>query len=258
MAWWTIGVHFIFGAFLFGAIMPRAGAAALRHEILVRLEQITVLLLLPVFFLTAGLEVDLGQFGGRQLLELGLVLAVAIGGKFAGAYLGATLTGVPRWQASALGTLMNTRGSTELVILSVGLEAGLIGSELFSILVVMALVTTIMTGPLLRRVYPERRVVRDIAAAERAAKGIHRGFTVLVVASGDAEDRSQLALALALVAAERPAEIVLSAIQPFPRSRLEVGSGLTDELASMTQLRPWTTWKRPHSEPARPVWNSPC
>jgi hypothetical protein len=92
-------VHFIFGAFLFGAVMPREGAERLRHEILVRLEQISVVLLLPVFFLVSGLKVDLRGFDLTQVLILLLILAVAIVGKGLGAYLGARLTAVPRWQA---------------------------------------------------------------------------------------------------------------------------------------------------------------
>ncbi len=118
-----LGVHFIFGAFLFGAIMPHDQAAAMRHEILVRLEQISVLLLLPVFFLVSGLKVDIRGLGTEHILPLVAILAVAIVGKYVGAYVGARSAGVPHWQANALGILMNTRGLTELVILSVGLPA---------------------------------------------------------------------------------------------------------------------------------------
>src|SRR5690606_8596493 len=149
---------YIFGAFLFGAIIPHEQAAAMRHEILVRLEQISVLLLLPVFFLISGLKVDIRGLGLEHLLPLLAILAVAIIGKFVGAYVGARSAGVPHWQANALGILMNTRGLTELIILNVGLELGLLSPELFTMMVIMALVTTVMTGPLLRFAYPDRRV----------------------------------------------------------------------------------------------------
>ena len=142
-------VHYIFGAFLFGAIMPHEQAAALRHEILVRLEQISVLLLLPVFFLISGLKVDIRGLELETSCPLLAILTVAIVGKYVGAYLGARSAGVPHWQANALGILMNTRGLTELIILNVGLELGLISDELFTMMVIMALVTTVMTGPLL-------------------------------------------------------------------------------------------------------------
>ena len=88
------------------------------------------------------------------MVELALILLVAIVGKFAGAYFGARLQGVRNRQAGAVATLMNTRGLTEIVILTVGLQLGILDSELFSLMVVMALVTTVMAGPLLSLIYP--------------------------------------------------------------------------------------------------------
>jgi Kef-type K+ transport system membrane component KefB len=90
-----LGVHYIFGAFLFGAILPHEDAAQLRHEILVRLEQLSVLLLLPVFFLVAGLAVNVRGLSGENVLQLLAILAVAIVGKYVGAYAGARSAGVP-------------------------------------------------------------------------------------------------------------------------------------------------------------------
>jgi Kef-type K+ transport system membrane component KefB len=225
-------VHFIFGAFLFGAILPHEGAAALRHEILVRLEQISVLLLLPVFFLVSGLNVDLRGLSGDNVLQLALILAVAIGGKYVGAYLGARSAGVAHWQANSLGILMNTRGLTELVILNVGRELGLIGDTLFTMLVVMAVVTTVMTGPLLGRAYPKRRVARDIAEAERAALGDEVATRVLVIATPEADSTPLVDAGFALLDGVRPAEVVVAALEPQIK-KLEMGSGLTDELAEM-------------------------
>lgn len=146
-AW--MGAHFVFGAFLFGAVMPRDASRQLRHQITDRLEYVTRLLLLPSFFVVAGLQVDLSGIGTRGLGELGLILLTAITGKFAGAYLGARLNRVPRVQSGVLAALMNTRGLTELVILTVGLQLDVIGPELYGLMVVMALVTTAMAGPLL-------------------------------------------------------------------------------------------------------------
>jgi Kef-type K+ transport system membrane component KefB len=225
-------VHFIFGAFLFGAILPHEGAAALRHEILVRLEQISVLLLLPVFFLVSGLNVDLRGLNGDNMLQLVLILAVAIGGKYVGAYVGARSAGVPHWQANSLGILMNTRGLTELVILNVGRELGLIGDTLFTMLVVMAVVTTVMTGPLLTYAYPKRRIARDIAEAERAALGDAATTRVLVVAKPETDSSALVEVAFGLLGPTRPAEVVVAALEP-QKEKLEMGSGLTDELAEM-------------------------
>jgi len=116
-----IGIHQIFGAFIFGVVMPRKNAAALTHDIVDRLEQVSVLLLLPVFFVVTGLGVDLGAIDLKGLGELGLILLAAIAGKFIGAFAAARVQRVPRRQATALATLMNTRGLTELVILNIGL-----------------------------------------------------------------------------------------------------------------------------------------
>jgi Kef-type K+ transport system membrane component KefB len=229
-----LGVHFIFGAFLLGAIMPHEGAAAMRHEILARLEQLSVLLLLPVFFLVSGLNVNLRGLGGDNLVQLAAILGVAIGGKYLGAYFGARLSGVPHWQANSLGILMNTRGLTELVILNVGRELGLLGDTLFTMLVVMAVVTTIMTGPLLRFAYPARRVARDIAEAERLALGDQASTRVLLVATPDQDESAALDVAIALVRTELNPEVVVAALEPQLVGKLEMGSGLTDELAKMT------------------------
>ncbi|WP_031176409.1 MULTISPECIES: cation:proton antiporter [Streptomyces] len=144
-----MGAHFVFGAFLFGAVMPRDTFRGLRPQITDRLEYVTRLLLLPAFFVVAGLQVDLSRLGSRGLGELGLILLTAVTGKFAGAYVAARVNRVPPAQSGVLATLMNTRGLTEIVILTVGLQLHVIGGELYGLMVVMALVTTAMAGPLL-------------------------------------------------------------------------------------------------------------
>ncbi|MCC5579628.1 cation:proton antiporter [Microtetraspora sp. AC03309] len=149
-----IGLHFIFGAFLFGAVMPREAAERMRAEILDGLGQFTGVLLLPIFFVVGGLNVDLSRIGAAGVGELGLILLVAIGGKFTGAFLGARIHGLRARQSATLAALMNTRGLTELIILSVGLQLHLLDRTLYSLMVVMALVTTAMTGPLLRLFHP--------------------------------------------------------------------------------------------------------
>lgn len=143
----AIGIHCIFGAFLFGMMMPRQDAVV-RVEVEARVEHLTAILL-PVYFVAAGLQVDLSGIDLDQLGQLGLILAVAVVGKVGGTYLGARLVGLPPRPAGVLAVLMNTRGLTELVVLGVGLELGLLSTSLYSLLVVMALVTTAMTGPLL-------------------------------------------------------------------------------------------------------------
>ncbi|MBA3252610.1 MAG: cation:proton antiporter [Geodermatophilaceae bacterium] len=229
-----IGIHSIFGAFIFGAIMPREGAAALTRDILERLEQVSVLLLLPVFFVIAGLGTNVGGLGFGGIWQLGLVLLVAIGGKFVGAFAGARALGVPTRQASVIGVLMNTRGLTELVILQIGRDLGVLDGELFTMLVVMALVTTAMTEPLLRLVYPDRVLKRDIEAAERAALGIPDSYQVLTVVEEDPAVAARLIeVGCDLTGSETPAGLVVDRLVAAPRTRLELGSGLLPDLAAM-------------------------
>ncbi|MFD4630164.1 cation:proton antiporter [Streptomyces sp. NPDC058284] len=144
-----IGIHAIFGAFAFGLAMPRRRAAELHHLLEVPLEKVSALLL-PVFFVVTGLSVDVRALGVCGLPALALIVVCAVAGKFAGAALPARVAGLGWREATAFGALMNTRGLTELVILQVGRELGLISAQMFTMMVVMALVTTAMAGPLLR------------------------------------------------------------------------------------------------------------
>ncbi|KOG89320.1 sodium:proton exchanger, partial [Streptomyces varsoviensis] len=149
-AWTTswIGIHAIFGAFAFGLIMPREARERLHRRVATPLSGI-VTLLLPVFFIVTGLSVDVGLLGLGGLAALGLILLVAVVGKYAGTVLPARMSGMSWRDAGAFGTLMNTRGLTEIVILSIGRELGVIDQEMFTMMVLMALVTTAMAGPLL-------------------------------------------------------------------------------------------------------------
>ncbi|MEU4833384.1 cation:proton antiporter [Streptosporangium sp. NPDC023615] len=229
-------VHFIFGAFLFGAVMPREGAERLNHEILERLEQLAVLLLLPMFFVVAGLNVNLRELDLSSLGTLAAILAVAIGGKLLGSYAAARTQRLPNRQSWALAALLNTRGLTEIVILSVGLQKGVLDDELYSLMVVMALVTTAMTGPLVSRIYPDRRVARDIAEAERAALGVTAAHRVLVIVPDPPAEQAPLAgLATTLARSTSPSEVVLGHLRPYPAGHLEVGSGLSFELAELAE-----------------------
>ncbi|MFJ9691375.1 cation:proton antiporter [Kitasatospora sp. NPDC101183] len=165
-----MGMHYIFGAFIFGLVMPREGATRLRSDVMDHTGRVTSVLL-PVYFVVAGLKVDLGGFGWAEIVQLGAILLVAVVGKFGGTYLGARTTGLPARPATALATLMNTRGLTELVILGVGVQTGLLDGSLYSLMVVMALVTTGMTGPMLAQIYKEPVVVPHAVAEEREPRG---------------------------------------------------------------------------------------
>jgi Kef-type K+ transport system membrane component KefB len=147
----AIGIHEIFGAFLFGAIFPRGRLA----EGIRRLLTGVAAILLPVFFVSTGLGVDIRGFGLQGAWQFPLILVVACSGKFLGALVGARSQRLPMRESVALGALMNTRGLTELVVLSIGRELGVIDGRLFTLLVLMAVVTTVATAPLLRLIKPD-------------------------------------------------------------------------------------------------------
>jgi Kef-type K+ transport system membrane component KefB len=146
-----LGIHLLFGAFLMGAIMPKEHQFV--RYVLDRFETITVTLLLPLFFAFTGLRTNIGLVKGPEMwMYCGLIILVATVGKLGGSTLASWLSGMPLRESVGLGTLMNTRGLMELVILNIGLDIGVISPALFSMMVLMALVTTFMTTPVLRLV----------------------------------------------------------------------------------------------------------
>jgi Kef-type K+ transport system membrane component KefB len=171
-AWATeqIGIHAIFGAFMAGAAMPRR--IELQSDIRQKLEHATLAFLLPVFFVVVGLSTRVDLLDTPYLLEVTLlVIGVAVAGKWGGSMLAARVMGETWQDAAAIGILMNTRGLTELVILSVGLELGVISTTVFTMMVLMALATTLMATPLLSLISPI----------------YHRGMTAGDVDAADAE-----------------------------------------------------------------------
>lgn len=144
----VIGIHALFGAFLAGAIMPETHD--FRHKISMRLEDFSSVLLLPLFFAFTGLRTQIGLLDDLQgwLLCLVIILVATLG-KLGGSAVAARLTGMS-WRVSLqLGALMNTRGLMELIALNIGYDLGILSPRLFTMLVIMALVTTMLTGPLL-------------------------------------------------------------------------------------------------------------
>jgi Kef-type K+ transport system membrane component KefB len=146
----AIGLHSVLGAFCFGLAFPREEAPELVAALKRALRPVTVSVLLPIFFVTPGLSVDLTALDVAGAGELALIFAVACTGKLLGAGIGARAAGLRGREVGQLAALMNTRGLMELIVLNVGLTAGLLDIRLFSEFVVMAVATTLMTGPLLR------------------------------------------------------------------------------------------------------------
>ncbi|MFF8773624.1 cation:proton antiporter [Kitasatospora sp. NPDC015120] len=154
-AWATasIGLHAIFGAFVAGLVMPKPDGAP-DADVLRSTEQ-SGGLLLPLFFVVTGLTTNLGALKGSDVLLLVVILVCGVGGKAAAGYAMARLGGLDTRRSAMIGALLNTRGLTELIALNVGLSAGIIDGRMFTVLVLMALITTGMTGPLITAI--ERR-----------------------------------------------------------------------------------------------------
>ncbi len=151
----SLGVHALFGAFLAGVIMPRH--QGLSAELRQKIEALTVTLLLPLYFAFTGLRSSFLLIVGAELwFYCAIIIALAIIGKLGGSMLAARINGMTWRESAAVGVLMNTRGLVELVILNIGLDLGILSPALFSIMVLMALVTTFMTSPLLSWIYPDR------------------------------------------------------------------------------------------------------
>src|ERR1700730_1894421 len=144
-----IGIHGFFGAFLFGAIIPHGSRTA--KELNRRLEDFVAVLILPAFFAYTGMRTQIGLVSGLgNWLLCGTIILVACVGKFGGTLLASRLSGLNWRDSAALGILMNTRGLVELIVLNMGLDLGVTSATLFTMLVIMALVTTFMTTPILQ------------------------------------------------------------------------------------------------------------
>ncbi len=147
----AIGIHAIFGGFILGVVMPRG---LFVEELKKKVEPLAVVLLLPMFFTYSGLNTRMDMVNSPELLLIALgVLAASILAKGGACYLAARIAGEDNRTSLGIGALMNSRGLMELIIINIGLQKGIIGPTLFSMLVLMAIVTTMMAGPLFELVY---------------------------------------------------------------------------------------------------------
>ncbi len=222
----TIGIALIFGAFVMGLVMPRH--AGLTEDVTGRIEDFVVVLLLPLFFAYTGLRTNVGLLDRPELwlITIGLIV-VAITGKMAGAFIAARVTGFGVRASGVIGTLMNTRGLTELIVLNLALEKGVISSALFASLVLMALATTFMAGPLLALLDPgnkfgqpveeELEVARALAAEDESATPPPER-SILVAPQSDGALAQLVALSEPLADSEPKRELILARLLPPPRS----------------------------------------
>lgn len=166
----VIGIHALFGAFMAGAIMPESGK--FRSIIIDKVEDVSVILLLPLFFVFTGLRTQIGLINDPGLWKMtGLIIAVAVTGKFFGSTLAAKFVGQSWKDSLSIGALMNTRGLMELVVLNIGYDLGVLTTEVFTMMVIMALVTTFMTGPaldIINYIFKDRKSVVPEAISSKS------------------------------------------------------------------------------------------
>ena len=144
----VIGIHALFGAFIAGAVMP--SSQSIKKVLTDRLEDVSLNMLMPVFFALTGLRTNIGSLTeGNLWLICGVIIALAISGKLLGSAIAAHLTGMSWRESLSIGALMNTRGLMELIVLNIGYDLGILRQDIFTMLVFMALITTFMTAPLL-------------------------------------------------------------------------------------------------------------
>jgi Kef-type K+ transport system membrane component KefB len=235
-----IGIAVIFGAFIMGMVMPRN--AGLTEDVTHRIEDFVVILLLPMFFAYTGLRTNIGLLDRPLLWGITLLLiAVAVIGKFFGAMI-----------AARMGTLMNTRGLTELIVLNLALEKGVISDALFAMLVIMALVTTFMAGPLLKLidrqneygapVEEELEAARKVSSAEFPELPVPEK-SILIAPSAEPAMAQLRALAEPLAQSDPPRELIVARLVQPPK-RADLSGGLQEQNKLLTEATNEVTFAR--------------
>jgi len=190
----TIGIHALFGAFMAGAIMPENNK--FRSILIEKIEDVALVILLPLFFVLTGLRTQIGLLNDAHAwLITGLIVVIAIAGKFLGSALAARFMKQSWKDSLTIGVLMNTRGLMELIVLNIGYDLGVLSPEIFAMLVIMALFTTIMTGPSLDLI---NRIFRKHKTEETNLKEIST-FKILFSFSNPESGKKLLLLASSFV-----------------------------------------------------------
>ena len=200
----VIGIHALFGGFMMGAIMP--DIAKFRMIFIEKVEDVSVILLLPLFFVFTGLNTEIGLINDAYLWKVtAAIIAVAVIGKFLGSALAAKFVGQNWHDSLTIGALMNTRGLMELIVLNIGLELKVLTPEVFTMMVIMALVTTFMTGPaldLLGIIFNNKKEVETIEAIDESK------YRILVSFGNSEKGRSLLRLANSLTQKQKTASVI--------------------------------------------------
>jgi Kef-type K+ transport system membrane component KefB len=190
-----VGIHALFGAFMMGSIMP--DVPKFRTVFIEKVEDVSVILLLPLFFVFTGLRTEIGLLNDPYLWKVtGFIILVAVVGKFFGSALAAKFVG-QNWRNSLIiGALMNTRGLMELIVLNIGLELKVLTTEVFTMMVIMALVTTFMTGPALDLI---NYIFKTSDITDHEEEINHSKYRILISFGNNEKGKSLLRLASSLI-----------------------------------------------------------
>jgi len=196
-----IGIHALFGAFMMGAIMP--DVAKFRTVFISKVEDVSVILLLPLFFVFTGLKTEIGLLNEPYLWKVtGFIILVAVVGKFFGSALAAKFVGQSWRNSFVIGALMNTRGLMELIVLNIGLALGVLTTEVFTMMVIMALVTTFMTGPALDLI---NYIFKTTDITDHEEEVNHNKYRILISFGNNEKGKSLLRLANSMVRKQKEA-----------------------------------------------------
>ncbi len=203
-----IGIHALFGAFMAGVIMPEN--ANFRSVFIDKVEDVAIVLLLPLFFVFTGLRTQIGLLDDIGLWKAcAVIILIAVAGKFLGSSLAARFVGQPWKESLVIGALMNTRGLMELVVLNIGYDLGILTPGVFAMMVIMALVTTFMTGPSLELINYFFRDKKILSQKEYEVLPAHK-FKILISFGTASSGRSMLRLAAAFVKKSKETARIIS------------------------------------------------
>lgn len=229
----VIGIHALFGAFMAGVIMP--STTNFRNIFIEKIEDVSMLLLLPLFFVFTGLRTQIGLLNEPHLWQLcGIIILVAVVGKFIGSAIAAKFIGQSWRDSLIIGALMNTRGLMELVVLNIGYDLGVLTPEVFAMMVIMALVTTFMTGPaldLINRFLPEKDTGNIPETIEKSGK-----YNILVSFGSPLRGRSLIRLANSFIK-KAPQNATVTALHLSPSSDINQFNAIEYERDSFKPIK---------------------
>jgi len=212
----VIGIHALFGAFMAGVIMP--ANINFRNIFIEKIEDVALVLLLPLFFVFTGLRTQIGLLNEPGLWQMcAVIIALAVAGKFLGSAIAAKFVGQSWRESLIIGALMNTRGLMELVVLNIGYDLGVLSPEIFAMMVIMALVTTFMTGPaldIINKFLPEKRSTLVPEAIEATSK-----YSILISFGSPDRGKSMLRLAYSFIK-KAPHNAAITAMHFSPSNEL--------------------------------------